>query len=150
MGDSAERTLSVPAGKAIFMPVHQWIFGAAVNDCEPTVPGVACDVPTLRAAAATAALGATVLEVFIDGRLVPDITDYRTLSPGGFNIALPADNVLGLAGGTYGPHVADGYWLMLAPMTPGNHLISVHVVNPGPGIQNTVIYHLTVASRERD
>src|SRR5207302_9915007 len=67
-GDSKERSLSIPAGKAIFMPVHQWIFGSCAGDCDPSNPGVACDVPTLRASAAAAAQAATVLEVSIDGR----------------------------------------------------------------------------------
>jgi len=30
-GNSAERTVTVPAGKSIFMPVHNWIFGAGVH-----------------------------------------------------------------------------------------------------------------------
>src|SRR6185503_18999622 len=52
LGNSAERTVTVPEGKPIFMPVHNWIFGSAVWDCDPTLPGVACDVAELRAKAA--------------------------------------------------------------------------------------------------
>jgi hypothetical protein len=145
LGDSKERTITIPAGKAIFMPVHQWIFGATVNDCEPTVPGVTCDVPTLRAAAAAAATGATVLEVSIDGQPVAQVSDYRALSPDSFDVTLPAGNILGLPAGTYGPHVADGYWLMLTPLSVGQHTIVVHAVNPTFSIEYTMIYHITVA-----
>src|ERR1051325_2933921 len=39
-GSSVERSCTIPAGKAIFVPVHNWIFGSAAFDCDPTVPGV--------------------------------------------------------------------------------------------------------------
>ncbi|HXS83200.1 MAG TPA: hypothetical protein VN896_10830, partial [Methylomirabilota bacterium] len=42
-GNSAERNLTVPAGKGLFFAVQPWIFGAGTFDCEPTVPGVPCD-----------------------------------------------------------------------------------------------------------
>src|SRR5262249_11372166 len=38
LGDSVTRTLTIPAGKAIFLPVHQWVFGATVGDCDPSNP----------------------------------------------------------------------------------------------------------------
>jgi hypothetical protein len=144
-GDSQERSLTIPAGKAIFFPVHVWIFGAIANDCEPSVPGVTCDVPTLRASAAAAATAATVLEVSIDGQPVSNLRDYRALSPGGFNVTLPEGNVVGLPAGTYGPQVADGYWLMLTPFSVGQHTIVVHAVNPSFGIEYTLTYHIMVA-----
>src|SRR5262245_2884044 len=52
LATSGERTCTIPAGKALFMPIFNSIFGAGVYDCDPTVPGVPCDVPTLLAAAA--------------------------------------------------------------------------------------------------
>jgi len=143
-GDSVSRSLTIPAGKAIFFPVNNWIFGAVANDCEPSVPGVTCDVPTLRAAAAAATTAATVLEVSIDGQAVSNLRDYRALSPDGFNVTLPEGNLLGLPAGTYGPHVADGYWLLLTPLSVGQHTIVVHAVNPTFGIDYTVTYHITI------
>ena len=148
-GGSAERTLTIPAGRAIFMPVHQWIFGASVGDCDPSNPGVACDVPTLRAAAAAATTAVQVLEVSIDGHSVGQLRNYRALSPDSFSVTLPVGNVLELFGlptpaGTYAPQVADGYWLMLTPLSVGKHTIRVHAVNPDYGTDYTVIYHITV------
>src|SRR5262249_40889155 len=119
LGGSAERTLSIPLGKYIFMPINQWIFGAAVFDCDPSNPGVVCDVPALQAAAATNTLASTTLEVTIDGSQVQDVRRFRATSPGAFNVTLPEGNVpeVGFGAptpaGTYGPHVSDGYWLML-------------------------------------
>ena len=150
-----ERTFAMPAGKAIFMPVHNWIFGAIAGDCNPSNPGVPCDIPTLRAAAAAATETAQTLDVLIDGQTVANVRNYRAISPGGFNVTLPADAVLGLPTGTFGPHVADGYWLMLPPLEVGTHTIWLHVVNPPFALDYAVTYHITVqgghsASAESD
>jgi hypothetical protein len=142
---SAERTITVPLGKHLFLPVHVWIFGAIAGDCDPSAPGVACDVPTLQASAAAAANAATVMDVIIDGRLVQDVRDYHAVSPGGFDVTLPSNAVLGLPEGTFGPHVADGFWLMLKPLEPGSHLMTLHVVNPVYGLDYSLVYHITAA-----
>jgi hypothetical protein len=153
-GDSEERTFSVPRRKALFLPVFQFIFGAAVFDCDPSNPGVPCDVPTLRQNAAAATTAATTLEVSIDGDRVRKIRNYRAISPDTFSVTFPEGAVFGLPAGTFAPHVADGYWLMLEPLDAGKHTIRVRVVSPGtvlPGNPDpqyaadyTVIYHIKV------
>lgn len=148
-GNSAERSLVIPAGKGIFMPVHPWIFGSCAGDCNPSNPGVQCHVPTLRTAAATAATSATTLEVSIDGVPVNEVGRYRALSPDSFSVTLPDANVLQLFGlptpaGEYAPQVSDGYWLMLKPLDVGNHTIRVHVVNSAFGVDSVVTSHITV------
>src|SRR5258707_10392678 len=50
-GNSIARSCTIPAGKALFLPVFPWIFGAGVGDCG----GSDCVVDTLRASAAAAA-----------------------------------------------------------------------------------------------
>ena len=129
------------------MPVANWVFGAGVFDCEPTVPGVTCDVPTLREKAAAAATAPEVVEVRIDGKLVKNVRQYRGISPEPFDITFPEGAVLGIPAGTVGPHVSDGYWLMLKPMRAGNHTIEVRVVNSAFGIDFEVTYNLTVEKR---
>ncbi|MEY2409136.1 MAG: hypothetical protein QOF48_1806 [Verrucomicrobiota bacterium] len=143
-GNSAERTFTIPQGMTLFMPVHNWIFGAGVFDCDPTVPGVTCDVPTLRDKAAAATTGAEVVEASIDGVPVADIRSYRALSPEPFSIMFPPDAVFGIPAGIYYPQVADGYWLMLTPLPKGTHTIRVHVVNTAAGIDMTLIDHVNV------
>jgi hypothetical protein len=149
LGSSVERTLTIPRGKAIFMPINQWIFGATVFDCDPSNPGVVCDVPALQAAAAVNATASTTLEVTIDG---VEVQGFRATSPGAFNVTLPVGNVpeVGFGAptpaGTYGPHVSDGYWLMLSPPSSGEHTITVHVVNPFAG-EYFITYHITVQGR---
>lgn len=147
LGNSAERACSVPAGKAIFMPVFNWVFGAGVFDCDPTVPGVPCDVPTLEASAAANTEAAQVLEVWIDGVPVQSVRDYRASSAGPFSLTYPENSLVGVPAGTYFPNVADGYWLMLAPLSKGAHTIHIHVVAPDTIfglIQFDVITHITV------
>ena len=144
-GASVERTFSIPSGKTLFMPVTPWLFGATVGDCGASNPGVTCDVPTLRGSAAAAATSVQTMEVLIDGVPVQDIRHFRAISPDSFSVTLPGDNVTGLPAGTYSPHVADGYWLMIAPLAAGTHTISVHVIpNPSFGSEFRVTYHLTI------
>ncbi len=151
-GGTINRTLTIPAGKAIFIPVYQWIFGATVGDCRPSNPGVRCQVRVLQASAAAATTSVNSLQVTIDGQSVSDLTQYRADSPGGFSVTLPEGNVLELFGlpdpaGTYAPQVADGYWLLLAPLAPGTHIISVAVTpDPNYGTPFDVTYNITVAA----
>lgn len=146
-GSSAERACTVPAGKAIFMPVYNWIFGSGVYDCEPTVPGVPCDVPALQAGAAANTEAAEILDVTIDGVPVQNVRNYRAASPGPFPLTYPENSVFGVPSGTYFPQVADGYWLMLTPLHRGEHTIRVYVKAPGTIfglIEFEVVTHLTV------
>ena len=145
-GTSVERSCTVPTGKALFMPVFNWIFGSGVFDCDPTVPGVECDVPTLRAAAAANTEAADILEVTIDGVALDDVEAYRAQSPV-FPLTYPENSVLGLPAGEYSPQVADGYWLMLAPLSRGEHTVHIHVRAPETIfglIEFDFIAHLTV------
>src|SRR5262249_3950679 len=59
------RTCSLPQGKAVFFPIVNATFGAAVGDCEPTAPGVPCIVSVLRTAA-EASMDSVTLEASID------------------------------------------------------------------------------------
>jgi len=46
------------------------------------------------------------------------------------------------APGDHDPAVADGYWLMLAPLSPGEH--QVHFSSGRPGFSLDVTYDLTI------
>jgi hypothetical protein len=72
------RTFTIPAGKTLFLPVYPWIFGAAVFDCEPSNPGVPCDISTLREAVATAATSIETMEVSM---LVLPFRIYAIIAP---------------------------------------------------------------------
>ena len=147
-GGSAERSYAMPTGKAMFLPVFNWIFGASVFDCAPTVPGVPCCVPCLQATAAANTEAADILQVSIDGVSVKNVRAYRAASPGPFPVTYPQNSVIGVDAGTYFPQVADGYWLMLAPLAKGSHEVRIHVRAPATSyglIEFEVIHHITVA-----
>jgi hypothetical protein len=147
LGGSVERSFTIPQGKMLFLPVTPWIFGSVAGDCGASNPSVTCDVPTLRDSAAVAATSVQTMEVSIDEVPVQDIRRYRAISPDSFSVTLPQGDVFGLPAGTYTPQVADGYWLMLAPLAAGTHTITVHVIpNPSFGGEFRVIYHLTVGT----
>jgi hypothetical protein len=59
-----------------------------------------------------------------------------------------ADNFFGIPAGTYAPAVADGVYLLLAPLTPGPHTISFGgtAFSFGSSFSQDITYHLTVSS----
>jgi hypothetical protein len=139
------RFCTVPQGKALFFPILNATFGAAVGDCEPTAPRVPCVVTVLRAAA-EASMDLVTLEASIDGTPLLNLSDYRVQSPV-FSVTVPEDNLAGSPSGTYTPMVSDGYWLMLAPLSTGTHTIHLHGVVTGgvfEDFESEVTYILTV------
>jgi hypothetical protein len=147
-GRTFDRACTVPTGKALFFAILNAAFGAAVGDCEPTKPGVLCDVTALRAAAA-ASLDSVTIEASIDGVPLLNLNDYRVQSPV-FSVTLPEGNILDIPSGTYAPMISDGYWLMLAPLSAGAHTIHFKgIVTGGPfdGFEIEGTYHLTVGPK---
>jgi len=140
-GGSATRSCTISAGKALLFPL--------VN-CEAsnadTGPGN-FTIDQLRAFCAnppTGVLGNT-LTASIDGVALTNLTSYRAISPL-FNYTIPNDNLfqhfgIPLSAGTYGPTVADGFYLFVNPLPPGKHVIHFS----SAGITNLdVTYNLTI------
>jgi hypothetical protein len=71
------------------------------------------------------------------------VGNYRVQSPV-FSITYPVGAVFGLPSGTSTPNLADGYWLLFAPLSPGAHtIVSTGVGHSGFG--GSVTWHLTIA-----
>jgi len=94
----------------------------------------------------------TEVQASVDGveiqNLDPPDSPYRVTS-GLFNLALPAQNVLGLPVTKYNPSVSDGYWIMLAPLPSGKHTVHFYgkLVQDGPEPFTFILditYNLTV------
>ena len=152
-GDSVERSYQVPAGKALFVPVFVWLFGAAAFDCDPSNPGVPCVVCDLEDLAVANTQAADVLEVSIDGVPVKSIRSYEAGSPGPFAVEYPDNSVVGLPAGSYLPNVTDGYWLMIKPLPPGQHEIRMHAHYAGltyDPYEYTIIHHIEVTPLAKD
>jgi hypothetical protein len=64
------------------------------------------------------------------GNLNPQTTPFHACAGGdpacasAFSVTLPGKNLFGVRAGVYAPAVADGFYLMLAPLTPGSHRIT--------------------------
>lgn len=139
----ANRDVEVPSGKALFFPVVH----AQVDNVGVDPPS---DVKRLRERAAEAVAGATGLRVELDGVALPDnaITRIATRE---FGYVFTEDNVGQYLGrstppGVYAPAVADGYWVMLRPLTPGAHTLRIQGQNGES--QTDVSYSLTVVDQE--
>jgi hypothetical protein len=140
-GGSAERTCTIPEGKAIlFAPVNVECSYAEFPDLKSEAD--------LRECAKSGQDLVTELDVTVDRLKVENLS--RVQSPL-FNLTLPENNVFGLPATTT-KAVSDGDWVFLKPLPPGNHTIhskgvSVDFTTTGtaPAFVSDVIYHLTVA-----
>jgi hypothetical protein len=134
----SDRTCAIPRGKALFFPVANTLFW---------VPEDGDDVDEVRRIANGATNAITELEVSLDGRPVTDLFSYRAQSPpGGFALRfgpLLADFGFDPEPDPRQPAVADGYWILLAPLRSGVH--ELHIRNSdGSDLNIEVTYHLTV------
>ncbi len=132
------RECEVPAGKALFFPIVPTVFW---------VPEDGPDEATVRAGANEAMDGVTALECTVDGVALEDLFDQRAESPA---FTLPDTLLLDFGFEDLGdrfPAVADGYWIMLAPLSAGEHVIHFSMeITEGPfeGSEHDVTYLLTI------
>ncbi len=131
------RECEVPANKVLFFPIVPAVFWAPEDgETEEEV----------RAGANEAMDGVNLLKCTVDGVRLEDLFDQRAESPA---FTLP-DTLLidfGFDPGDRFPAVADGYWIMLAPLSRGEHVIHFRMrIARGPfaGSNHDVTYLLTV------
>lgn len=121
-GTPANRTFSVPEGKYLLVPL-------LVGEQSQLELGFDKSAAQVRAAAKDQANAIDELHAKIDGQDVPNLFDHREASPD-FSFTSVAGNSGGVPPGDSGIAVADGYWLLLAPPTPG----TTFTINFGGGI----------------
>ena len=153
---TAVRNCTVPAGKTLFFP----IINAEDATLESGLTG-----EDLRDFPTGAMNLVTVLEVEIDGVPLKGLFDYRAVSPLFVYGPLPENNVLQLFGYVAPPGstsagipgvqpvpsaAADGYYLMLAPLSVGQHTIHFSGTIGDPAIfKLDITYYLTIAPKDR-
>jgi hypothetical protein len=155
-GGSITRTCSVPADKALFFPIVNTEGENTVGAVKPPKdqpPQTTFTADELRGFVAEIENGAHDLSAELDGVSIPDLTPptskYRAASPV-FSFTPSKNNLLEAAGlyapggQTITPVVADGYYLMLAPLSPGAHTLHFHGAL-GESLALDVTYHLNVA-----
>jgi hypothetical protein len=151
-----DRHFTVPAGKALYAN----IFGVEWDNFLCVDPDTSYTVDEMRGFAKSIVDSFTDIEVVVDGVAVSDVAAYRATSPV-FYSALPDANLLQYFGcadalpGTYGPMVADGYALLLAPPAVGEHTIHitgtvvVDPSDPSTDIDVDVMWHITIAPHSK-
>ena len=141
-----DRHANIPSGTALFLP----LVNAEASDLEGN--GMTAD--QLRASAKTTADAILPSSLFavVDGRSLQNLASFRVQSPLTTTAPLPEDNILGKdAIGLRAHLVADGYHVLLAPLSIGEHTLHFGgkaVIQTGPTTTITFIqdvtYHITV------
>lgn len=139
---NVERACAVPAGVHVFVP----LLGSACSTVEPQ-PFFGEDEAELRQCAmgalnmAEGAFDMSAMSLAVDGQSVDDLSSYRATTPL-YTIWLPEANLLGVDDRA-ADSVADGYQVMLAPMSEGEHVVEIVLPGPEPV---SITYRLTVVS----
>ena len=110
----ADRHVTIPVGKALFFPII---------DAEQSLAEGGKSEADCRATAVDFVDHAVGLSCTIDGRTLKNLPAYQTESPFFKFGPLPKNNLLDLPKSTTSKAVSDGYFVMLAPLDPGQHTI---------------------------
>jgi hypothetical protein len=135
---TANRTGTIPAGKALFFPILDAECSVAEGNGTTSAQLGACAISDIDPA--------TGLACEIDGKSVQHLGHYRFESSLFTWGPLPNNSLFGdpvnFPAGTSSPAVSDGYFLMLDPLPPGPH--TLHFAGGVPGFTLDITYHLTV------
>lgn len=135
-GGAATRSCTIPAGTSILVPL--------INVECSTAEGNGDTPAELRACVRGFADQFTDLSLTIDGVAVADLQRFRVHSPV-FQFTAAQGNVFGVPAGTT-RSVADGYWVLIRPLSPGTHTVSFGGAFPPGGFTTFVTYTLMVTS----
>jgi hypothetical protein len=150
---TAERTITVPKGKALFFPIlnTEWD-----NLCPPLDPQPAPgDLVSVLKTNVTSFLNSVdALECDLDGTQIPDPFDFRVGPGEPYSTTFPDNNVFEAFGctnvtpGTYSPFVSGGYYIMLAPLRAGAHTLHFtgHTAFMGSDFTVDITYHIQVGA----
>ncbi len=137
----AERTCTIPQGKAILQPI-------LVAECSTAEQSSLKTESELRACAVSSASHFRNMEVTIDGVHLTDMQKYSAVSPL-VNVTYPDNPIMAATPGT-SPAVVAGNWVFLGPLPEGTHEIhrqGESVDFTGSATQNfaqDITYHITV------
>lgn len=136
-GKNIRRTCTIPAGKRILIPVMTMVA------TEKEYPG--WSVAELAEIAEWDQNNVKTLSLTIDGTkyAFDDLKKFR-MRTGDFEAKFPKDGIFGVADGGSCKAVADGYYLLIEPLTPGTHKIHFEGTIPCLPFREDVEYTLTV------
>ncbi|HEY6883642.1 MAG TPA: hypothetical protein VI278_06350 [Nitrososphaeraceae archaeon] len=138
-----ERTCTIPAGKAILVPMLTGNCDA--DGTTPGAPASESDPALIQCAIAGDQYG--VISASLDGRQLQNLQQYRTAT-GFFNLVVPNDNAYSNKPGTWRAY-SEGFFVFLEPLPPGNHdlHLTTSVFNPYNVSYNysaDLTYHLII------
>jgi hypothetical protein len=144
------RTCTMPGDTQLFFPVVNWV----------AFPFFDTETPeSVRKEQAIALMDATLndpkfrMRVTVDGKKVASNQIVRAISPPYFSVTMPEENVFdpfvnpnppGVPAGKYKGWSADGLWVTLPPLPPGEHTIHFEASAPSVGVSQDNTYILTV------
>lgn len=123
------RTCKVPHGKYIFFPLINYVVMPPLNR------NVSCEAVTGSAASMTNAPSALILD--IDGIRMKNLNLYRQATTQCFDMGALAESKAHVF-----PSAANGYYVMLKPLSPGKHVLNFGGVLPS--MMQAVTYTLFV------
>ena len=113
-GGKSERQCTIPAGKAILIPIINIECSKAEEPTMDQSQLIKCTtewIDTVRD-----------LTLKVDGTQLPILQEYRINSSGLFDVSFPLNNIYSVSAGDTS-RTSDGYWAFLKPLSPGTHKI---------------------------
>jgi hypothetical protein len=154
-GPPVTTSCAIPAGQSIMFPLFNVEWSVAEAQAQQlATPGQSCFVPgapngtsdaalqaCARAGADHATFPGAVLAANVDGKTLHNLTSYRAVSPP-FDLTAVDQNPFGIpAGPTHA--VADGFWIILTPLSAGTHTIHFSATVPFPELGFTFVLDQT-------
>ena len=137
-GGMVTRTCAIRQGQAVLIPL--------INGECSEIEGGGSTTAELRACAAAQADDFTKLRARVDGRKIEGLSRFRFESPP-FRFASVSDNPFSVPAtppGEPSRAVADGYWIMLHPLSRGVHRIRFGGSAPSFGFETRAVYSIRV------
>jgi hypothetical protein len=152
-GGPAERWVEIPTDTSLLFPIINWDVWSP-EDCwwmGASVEPNPCTAGQLQAFFNDFFTNhVTGLLVTVDGEAVPNLFAHRAIS-GPFTLPIYPDTLwtdFGYTAGARYPNLSDGYYVMLKPLAPGEHVVAFAAeVDNNPGQQ--VTYHLLVVEADQ-
>ena len=148
-GQTVQRTITIPAGKAIFFPLYNiWNDYPCPDPGFQPAPGQSL-YDFLRIGAAGYIDPNVIMAAEVDGVPLLNLSAYRAVSGPDVTVftgdpSWASMNMDPCVTGTPQVAVADGYWIMLAPLKPGQHTIHFSAEAWAGTFNLDVTYYITV------
>lgn len=134
--DPVERSFKVPGGKYLLFPLVNTI---VANGPDPLFS----DTPSEADAIIGQHVDVKSLFASIDGQDIANLGSHREKSPLNFSVTMVDNSVTGFPAGTYTDANSDGYWLMVKPLSAGDHTLhfggTLGAIEIAPGFSTPVL-----------